>query len=62
MVRTIYSAHVGRQLNSADNYLNAAHEMYHAVDMLLGSELYTYHSERMVGIMMSDAQEVSEAK
>ena len=31
----------------------------HAIDMLLQSELFTYHDARMVGIMMIDAQEVS---
>lgn len=29
-----------------------------AMDMLLSCELFEYHYERMVGIMMGDAQEV----
>jgi hypothetical protein len=33
--------------------------MQHAVSILLESELFTYHYDRMVGIMMGDAQEVS---
>lgn len=33
--------------------------MYHAVDMLLHSELFRYHAERMSGLVMVDAQEVS---
>ena len=32
--------------------------MCHAIDLLLASELFTYHYERMVGIMMTDAEEV----
>jgi hypothetical protein len=32
--------------------------MYQAVELLLDSELYTFHNERMVGNMMVDAQEV----
>lgn len=31
-----------------------------AIDLLLSSELFTYYRERMVGIMMGDAQEVSQ--
>lgn len=33
-----------------------------AIDLLLTSELFTYYRERMVGIMMGDAQEVSSGK
>ncbi|WWD21978.1 hypothetical protein CI109_106466 [Kwoniella shandongensis] len=40
-----------------DTYLPSPSEMYHAIAMLLDSELFTYYYERMVGIMMSDAQE-----
>lgn len=43
----------------ADEYLQSAQEMYQAVESLLDSELYTFYYERMVGIMMVDAQEVS---
>ena len=32
--------------------------MYHAIELLLDCELYTFHNERMVGIMMADSQEV----
>lgn len=42
-----------------DTYLHAPTDMLHAIDMLLHSELFTYHDARMVGIMMIDAQEVS---
>ncbi|KAL7423348.1 pre-rRNA processing [Cryptotrichosporon argae] len=40
-----------------DRYLIGAHEMQHAAGMLLESELFTYHYERMVGLMMAEAQE-----
>lgn len=30
-----------------------------AIDLLLSSELFEFYRERMVGIMMGDAQEVS---
>ncbi|WVR04292.1 hypothetical protein IAU60_001292 [Kwoniella sp. DSM 27419] len=40
-----------------DKYLPTPDEMHHAIDILLDSELFTFHYERMVGIMMSDAQE-----
>ena len=33
--------------------------MHHAISLLLSSELFTFHYERMVGIMIADAQEVS---
>lgn len=33
--------------------------MQHVVEQLLESELFEFHYERMVGIMMGDAQEVS---
>lgn len=33
--------------------------MYTAIARLLESELFEYYHERMVGIMMADAQEVS---
>jgi hypothetical protein len=42
-----------------DTYLHTPGEMMQAIDMLLQSELFTYHDARMVGIMMIDAQEVS---
>ena len=32
--------------------------MQHAISLLFESELFTFHYERMVGIMMADAQEV----
>ncbi|KAK8846670.1 hypothetical protein IAR55_005757 [Kwoniella newhampshirensis] len=40
-----------------DTYLPSPSEMYHAIAMILDSELFTYYYERMVGIMMTDAQE-----
>lgn len=45
--------------NAQDTYLQSPPHMLHAIDMLLHSELFTYHDARMVGIMMVDAQEVS---
>ena len=42
-----------------DLYLRDPSEMQHAVELLLESELFEFHYERMVGIMMGDAQEVS---
>ncbi|WWC59109.1 uncharacterized protein I303_101657 [Kwoniella dejecticola CBS 10117] len=40
-----------------DRYLTSPTEIQHAVELILDSELFTFHYERMVGIMMSDAQE-----
>ncbi|WWC87254.1 uncharacterized protein L201_002142 [Kwoniella dendrophila CBS 6074] len=40
-----------------DTYLTSAAEIQHAVELILESELFTFHYERMVGIIMSDAQE-----
>ncbi|WVO15752.1 hypothetical protein L204_103414 [Cryptococcus depauperatus] len=40
-----------------DKYLPTQLEMQQAMAMLLDSELFTYHDERMVSIMMTDAQE-----
>ncbi|WWC67593.1 uncharacterized protein I206_101503 [Kwoniella pini CBS 10737] len=40
-----------------DKYLSSANEIQHAVELILDSELFTFHYERMVGIIMSDAQE-----
>lgn len=34
--------------------------MQHAVKALLASELFKYHTERMLGIVMVEAQEVSQ--
>ena len=34
--------------------------MYNAIELLLDSELFTFHNERMVGLMMGDAQEVGD--
>lgn len=44
---------------TSDKYLRDQHEMNLAIGLLLSSELFTYYRERMVGIMMGDAQEVS---
>lgn len=41
-----------------DEYLSSAQEMYQAIELLLESELYTFHYERMVALMMADALEV----
>lgn len=49
----------GGTLTLLDTYLHSPAEMMHAIDLLLQSELFTYHDARMVGIMMVDAQEVS---
>ncbi|EIW68669.1 hypothetical protein TREMEDRAFT_39577 [Tremella mesenterica DSM 1558] len=38
-------------------YLPTTQDMQNAMSLLLDSELFTYHYERMVGIMMADAQE-----
>ncbi|WVQ83870.1 hypothetical protein IAT38_006014 [Cryptococcus sp. DSM 104549] len=40
-----------------DIYLPSPQEMYQAVAMLLDCELFTFYYERMVGIIMVDAQE-----
>ncbi|KGB80112.1 hypothetical protein CNBG_5950 [Cryptococcus deuterogattii R265] len=40
-----------------DKYLPSQSDIQHAVTMLLDSDLFSYYDERMVGIMMSDAQE-----
>ncbi|OXH34550.1 hypothetical protein J008_02580 [Cryptococcus neoformans] len=40
-----------------DKYLPSQSDIQQAVTMLLDSELFSYYDERMVGIMMSDAQE-----
>ncbi|ODN75301.1 hypothetical protein L202_06483 [Cryptococcus amylolentus CBS 6039] len=40
-----------------DKYLPGVVEIHHALAILLESELFVYYTERMVGIMMSDAQE-----
>lgn len=42
-----------------DKYIASSQEMQHAVTLLLDCELFTFHYERMVGILMTDAQEVS---
>lgn len=42
-----------------DRYLRDQNEMSIAIDFLLDSELFEFYRERMVGIMMGDAQEVS---
>ena len=44
---------------SPDKYLTTEPDIYAAVELLLDSELYLYYSERMVNLMMTDAQEVS---
>ena len=33
--------------------------MFNAVELLLASELFKYHYERMIGLVMVEAQEVS---
>ena len=43
-----------------EKYLSNPQDMYQAINLLLDSELFTYHYERMVGIMMTDAQEVGQ--
>ncbi|WVF70164.1 hypothetical protein IAT40_004952 [Kwoniella sp. CBS 6097] len=40
-----------------DTYLPSIEAMQTAIDLLLDSELFTFHYDRMVGILMSDAQE-----
>ncbi|WVQ76727.1 hypothetical protein IAR50_006401 [Cryptococcus sp. DSM 104548] len=40
-----------------DKYLPGVVEIHHALAILLESELFVYYAERMVGIMMTDAQE-----
>ncbi|OCF37771.1 hypothetical protein I316_00898 [Kwoniella heveanensis BCC8398] len=40
-----------------DTYLPSIEAMQNAIDLLLDSELFTFHYERMVGILMTDAQE-----
>ncbi|WVQ91735.1 hypothetical protein IAS59_005538 [Cryptococcus gattii] len=40
-----------------DKYLPSQSDIQQAVAMLLDSDLFSYYDERMVGIMMSDAQE-----
>lgn len=42
-----------------DQYLPSAAEMQHAIQLLLASELFRFYHERMVGLIMVDAQEVS---
>ena len=54
MVRAQYSARL-----TIDAYLPQPSDMHHAVSLLLESELFTYHYERMVALIMSDAQEVT---
>ncbi|WVW78829.1 hypothetical protein I302_100791 [Kwoniella bestiolae CBS 10118] len=40
-----------------DTYLTSPSEIQHAIELILDCELFTFHYERMVGIIMSDAQE-----
>ncbi|WRT65109.1 uncharacterized protein IL334_002051 [Kwoniella shivajii] len=40
-----------------DKYLSSPAEIQHAIELILDSELFTFHYERMVGIIMADAQE-----
>ncbi|ORX33276.1 hypothetical protein BD324DRAFT_640340 [Kockovaella imperatae] len=40
-----------------DEYLPSPHEMHHVISLLLDCELFTYHYERMVGLIFDDAQE-----
>lgn len=47
------------KLTPTDIYLQSPIEMQGAISFLLESELFEYHYERMVGVMMGDAQEVS---
>lgn len=53
--------HGGFSYDSAnvDQYLPLPSDMQHAVQELLASELFKYHTDRMLGIVMAEAQEVS---
>lgn len=42
-----------------DHYLPLSNDMQSAIQALLASELFKYHTDRMLGIVMSEAQEVS---
>ncbi len=42
----------------ADAYLHLIPELQHACNQLLSSDLFRYHSERMNGIMMQQAEDV----
>ncbi|KAK6904097.1 hypothetical protein I203_107611 [Kwoniella mangroviensis CBS 8507] len=40
-----------------DKYVTSPSDIRHAIELILDSELFTFHYERMVGIIMVDAQE-----
>lgn len=42
-----------------DQFLPQPQDMEHAIEALLASELFKYHTDRMMGIVMQEAQEVS---
>lgn len=50
---------LGVLLRAAEQYLQSPLQIEHACDMLLSSELFTFHSERMCERMVDDAQNVS---
>ena len=42
-----------------EQYLQSPFQLEHACELLLDSELFTFHSERMCEILVDDAQSVS---
>jgi hypothetical protein len=45
--------------NEADQYLTTPNEMHHAIDRILDSELFNFHSERMLALLMKTCEQVS---
>ena len=43
---------------AAEQYLQSPLQLEHACDLLLSSELFTFHSERMSELLLQDAQTV----
>lgn len=43
----------------AEQYLQSPLQLEHSCDLLLASELLTFHSERMCELLLDDAQAVS---
>ena len=45
-------------LTFAEQYLQDPMQLEHACDLLLASELFAFHSERMCDLLLEDAQTV----
>ena len=53
---------IARFFHSAEQYLQSPLQLEHAIGMLLDSELFQFHSERMSEIIVQDAQNVTSSR